>query len=184
MTYDKASYNREYKRTHKEILSPKNREYRKKWRQKLSPDKIEKRRADARLYYKQNQEKIREYQNKYKTAHRKEISEQIRLRRAGDINVRLAHCLRSRLRNALKNNIKTGSFVSDLGCPVSYLRLYLESKFIEGMYWDNHGKWHIDHIIPLASFDLTNREELLKACHYTNLQPLWAVDNIRKGSNM
>lgn len=56
----------------------------------------------------------------------------------------------------------------------------------KGMLWSNysHSVWHIDHITPLASFDLTNREELLKACHYTNLQPLWAKENCSKGAKL
>ena len=77
---------------------------------------------------------------------------------------------------------RPGSAVSDLGCTVSELRSYLEAQFLPGMSWENMGKWHIDHIKPLAGFDLTNRECFLEACHYTNLQPLWAVDNIRKGA--
>lgn len=59
---------------------------------------------------------------------------------------------------------------------------YLEAKFTDGMSWKNYGKWHIDHIKPLASFDLTDPEQVKAACHFTNLQPLWASDNISKGA--
>lgn len=99
-----------------------------------------------------------------------------------DEKFRLARNLRKRLRSAMKDNFKTGSAVSDLGCSIEDFKLYLESKFSDGMSWDNYGRegWHIDHILPLSKFDLTNQEELKKACHYTNLQPLWARDNRRK----
>jgi hypothetical protein len=109
-------------------------------------------------------------------------------RRASDINFKISGNLRNRLVSAIKNNQKMGSAVKDLGCSIEELKLYLEVRFINGMSWDNwgkgSGKWNIDHIIPLVSFDLTNREELLKACHYTNLQPLWESDNIAKGGNI
>ena len=90
--------------------------------------------------------------------------------------------LRSRLNSAIKRDQKSGSAVKDLGCTIEELKLYLESQFEDNMSWDNHGEWHIDHIKPLASFDLTNEEELKKACNYTNLQPLWAKDNLKKGA--
>ena len=101
-----------------------------------------------------------------------------------DTSNRLADNLRSRLRKAIKNNQKTGSAVDDLGCSIEELKIYLESQFQDNMSWDNYGLkgWHIDHIIPLASFDLTIEEEFKKACHYTNLQPLWAKDNLIKGA--
>lgn len=102
-----------------------------------------------------------------------------------DVNFRLSSILRTRLRIALKNNAKSGSAVSDLGCSVQYLRDYLESKFEKGMTWKNHGLhgWHIDHVVPLSKFDLTNRNELLEACNYKNMQPLWAKDNLLKSNN-
>ena len=79
---------------------------------------------------------------------------------------------------------KSGSAVKDLGCSIKDLKIHLEEQFQEGMNWNNHGSWHIDHRKPLASFDLTKREQLLAAVHFTNLQPLWAKDNLSKGSKV
>ena len=105
-------------------------------------------------------------------------------RRRACIKFRLSNILRSRLNKAIKGGYKAGSAVTDLGCSIPELKLYLESKFQEGMTWDNYGHktWHIDHILPLSKFDLSNREELLRACNYTNLQPLWAKDNLVKSN--
>lgn len=107
-------------------------------------------------------------------------------RRRTDVGFRLGLILRSRIGNALRGNKKPGSAVRDLGCSVEELKVYLESKFQPGMSWDNYGYrgWHIDHIKPLASFDLTDRQQFLQACHYTNLQPLWAKDNFAKSDKI
>jgi hypothetical protein len=69
-----------------------------------------------------------------------------------------------------------------LGTDIPTVKQYLEKQFSVGMSWENHGKWHIDHIIPLASAN--NQEEMEKLCHYTNLQPLWAIDNLRKSDKL
>lgn len=98
-------------------------------------------------------------------------------RLAEDINFRLAHNLRSRLNKV----IKYGSAVKDLGCSIEELKKHIESQFSKGMSWDNYGEWHLDHIKPLAKYNLKDRNEFLNACHYTNLQPLWASDNLSKG---
>ena len=123
----------------------------------------------------------------------------INLRRKGlhcpncyKLKKKLANGLRNRLKNALHGNYKSGSAVRDLGCSIEELKQRLEKQFYtnsetgEMMTWDNYGYrgWHVDHIIPLASFDLTKREQLLKACHYTNLQPLWAKENLSKGAKI
>jgi hypothetical protein len=71
-----------------------------------------------------------------------------------------------------------------LGCSYEDFKQHLERQFTKGMTWDNHGQWHIDHVVPLSKFDLTDRSQFLKACHYTNLQPLWAIDNIRKSNKI
>lgn len=69
-----------------------------------------------------------------------------------------------------------------LGCDYGTLAAHLESKFTEGMDWSNRGKWHIDHVMPLAS--AKTEDELTALCHYTNLQPLWAYDNLSKGAKV
>ena len=82
-----------------------------------------------------------------------------------------------------KNKIDRTNRTFDLvGCSPQELKIYLEQKFINDMSWENQGKWHIDHIIPLSS--AKTEEELYKLCHFTNLQPMWANDNIKKGSKI
>lgn len=99
-------------------------------------------------------------------------------------HVVLSEKLRSVVRSALKRRSapKKGSPVLLLGCTPEHAAAYLETKFLPGMTWDNHGEWHIDHIRPLSSFDLGDPQQLAAACQYTNLQPLWAEDNLAKGS--
>jgi hypothetical protein len=101
-----------------------------------------------------------------------------------DPKFRLAGNLRSRLSRVLRGRAKNGSAVKDLGCSIEELKAFLEAKFQVGMNWDNYGEWHIDHIRPISSFDLTSPTQLRLACHYTNLQPLWAFDNLRKSDRM
>jgi hypothetical protein len=111
-------------------------------------------------------------------------------RSKNDLNFKIKKNLRSRLRSAILKNQKSGSAIRDLGCSIEELKTYLEQRFYphsktrKRMTWRNYGKngWHIDHVKPLVSFDLTKREQFLEACHYTNLQPLWAKDNLRKGA--
>jgi hypothetical protein len=71
-----------------------------------------------------------------------------------------------------------------VGCSVNDLKTHLESKFIESMTWENYGEWHIDHMRPCASFNLEDPEEQKKCFHWTNLQPLWAKDNMSKGDRL
>jgi hypothetical protein len=139
-------------------------------------------------YYQDNIEHIKEQHAEYDKKNRQKINERRKKRTKEDINYRLAIGLRSRLNAAIKGNYKSGSAIKDLGCTIPELKLYLESLFQSGMSWENwgrgHGKWNIDHIIPLSSFDLTDREQFLKANHYINLQPLWAIDNIKKSNKI
>lgn len=96
----------------------------------------------------------------------------------------LARRLRNRLYYALqKKSWKKGTKFSEyIGCTLEELKLHLEKQFLPNMSWENQGDWHIDHIIPLDS--AMTEEELYKLCHYTNLQPLWGPDNIKKGTKV
>jgi 5-methylcytosine-specific restriction endonuclease McrA len=95
---------------------------------------------------------------------------------------RLLRDIRKRLFMALKQAraSKSGRTISMIGCSLPYLRQHLEAQFVDGMSWDNRDQWHIDHIIPLSRFDLSDPEQQAAALHYTNLQPLWASENLRK----
>ena len=119
----------------------------------------------------------------------KKEKEQKRLRRLTDPAFRIKCILRSRISKMVSRAVKkmgsgskAGSAVRDCGCSIDFLKAYIEDLWTVGMSWETYGKdgWHVDHIVPLSSFDLTDREQFLKACHYTNLQPLWWFDNLAK----
>jgi hypothetical protein len=94
--------------------------------------------------------------------------------------------LRVRLNAARKGNYKSGSAIRDLDCSIDWFKGWMEMQWEDGMSWNNYGnkkgQWSIDHIIPLSSVDLTDREQLKRVCHWTNLQPMWHLDNIKKGN--
>ena len=104
-------------------------------------------------------------------------------RKLVDVQYRISEQLRNRFGIAVKKGVKVGSAIRNLGCSVEELKEYLQSKFSKGMDWENYGKWHIDHIKPLSKFNLSDQNQVAVACHYTNLQPLWATENFRKGNN-
>jgi hypothetical protein len=107
-----------------------------------------------------------------------------------DIQYKLRKCLRARLNSFMrsKNSDKQCSAIRDLGMPLQEFKVYLETKWTEGMSWSNYGnkpgQWTIDHIKPLNSFDLANAESFKQAQHYTNLQPMWATDNYKKSDRI
>jgi hypothetical protein len=134
-----------------------------------------------RLYHTNDYEKER--RKRWKKENRKHIYKRQRERENSDVLFKLKRRLRHRLYMALKRNHKSGSAIKDLGCSINEFKNYLELKFKPNMTWDNYGKeWEIDHVMPLYKFDLTVKEELLLACHYTNLQPLWKKDHFVKSA--
>ena len=113
---------------------------------------------------------------------RRRVHEKARI----NINTKLTNSIRGMGWRGLHKGNKPGSGVGDLGCSVEYLKVYIESLWQPGMIWQNWNffGWQLDHIIPLASFDLTDRDQYLKACNYKNLRPLWWQDNLAKGDKM
>jgi len=133
-------------------------------------------------YRESNKEKIQEINKKYRVLNRERYTEYCNKRYCSDIKYSIATRLRKRVYAAIKN--KNKSTLKLVGCDIDFLIKHIESQFQPGMTWENRSKWHIDHIVPLSAFDLTDPEQLHKACHYTNLQPLWAKDNIRKSNKL
>jgi hypothetical protein len=170
-----------YKSNRKSII-----EKRKTYFEEYRKNNKEKIKEINKKYREENKEKVKEYNKNWLINNRHHVSSYTKRRKLNDTNFRLSVILRKRLNMAIKNNQKSGSAVSDLGCSIDYLRQYLEKKFLPGMKWENYGRlgWHIDHVIPLAYFDLSDPKQFKKACHYTNLQPLWAKDNISKGAKV
>jgi hypothetical protein len=100
---------------------------------------------------------------------------------ATSVNHKIALNFRRRIYKLVKGTHKSESMIKLLGCSVGSFRIYIENKFEEGMTWQNYGHlWHLDHIIPCAIFDLTKPEQQKRCFHFSNYQPLWAFENIRK----
>lgn len=146
-------------------------------------------------YYSNNREDKKKYDEKYSILYksirseniknnRESINEKDRLRRANDPMYNISRSVRSRLRRFLKShNITKNNKTFDIvGCSPEFLKEHLEKQFISGMTWENRNEWHIDHIVPLSS--AKTEDELYKLCHYTNLQPLWAEDNLKKSNKI
>lgn len=157
----------------KELQNVYNKEYRKKYRDELN--------AKKKIYIQNNKEKYNEYmkisRKKWNTNNREKIAKYHRERKQNDIMYRIKCYLRTRTCQAVKGTLKGGSAITDMGCSWIELRNHLTFLFKDGMTWNNYGEWEIDHIMPLSKFDLTNKEEFLKAAHYTNLQPMWWREN-------
>jgi hypothetical protein len=127
---------------------------------------------------------------KYRKENRNILNEKHKLyenkRKKIDPLYKLVKTLRSRIGSALirNRNTKSDKTINLLGCTIEECRKHLQNNFKEGMTWENHGKWHIDHIIPCSSFDLSIEEEQKKCFHYSNLQPLWANENLSKSNKI
>ena len=184
---ERCEYYKKYREDNKDKLKDYLRKYREKNR-KYREENKDKLRESGKKYREENKDKIRQRNKKYFAENKDKLIEGISKRYKKDPNFRLKKLISYRVREELKkNNIKKISKSPELlGCTVQEAREHLEKQFKEGMTWENHGLygWHIDHIIPCASFDLTDPDQQKKCFHYTNLQPLWAKENLIKGAKI
>lgn len=132
-------------------------------------------------YHEAHKDEIKKYKSDWQKQNRERRRNRLNERFKDDINFKIAVLLRTRIIRALRNNQKSGSTLEILGCSIEFFREYIASMFRDGMSWDNHGKvWHIDHKKPCAKFDLSKPEEYRACFHYTNMQPLFARENMAK----
>lgn len=162
---DNIKYVAEYQKQYRES----NKEYIKEQKKKYAED---------------NRKDIKEYQKQYREANRENRREYERKRKQTDPLFKMKHNLRSRTYYAFKNKgySKKTKTKEMLGVEWEVAKEHIENQFSDGMNWNNQGEWHIDHCIPLAS--AKTEKELKNLCHYTNLQPMWAEENIRKGAKL
>lgn len=133
-------------------------------------------------YYYKNRDKILLKQKMFKKAHPDIMRERWKRHAEKSMNYKLRHSCRLRIKNALGDIRANEKTIILLGCSVNELKVYLENKFKPGMTWKNYGYrgWHIDHIRPIASFDLNDPEQRKQCFNFNNLQPLWARENMLK----
>ena len=148
-----------------------------------SEGKAAKKARDAR-YREANRDRLnREASERYYANKEQHLAQTLayqRRKEATDPAYRLVRRLRKRVWDAIAKGHKSEKTMELVGCSIEALMEHLEAQFTDGMTWDNYGQWHVDHIRPCASFDLEDPEQQRQCFNYTNLQPLWAEDNIRK----
>jgi len=154
---------KQWRQENKEIIAEKHKQYRQENKEIIA--------ERNKKWVENNKEHVSQYGKRYK-----------RTRRAVDPAFGIEHTLRNRMRAALNGRCKADTTKALLGCTYEEACAHIEAQFTEGMSWDKMGIHgiHIDHIRPCASFDLTDPEQQRECFHYTNLQPLWAEDNLRK----
>lgn len=135
-------------------------------------------------YRKKHRDELLLYGKKYREKNRKKLTKQEQIRVKTDVNFKIRKLMRSivirSIKRVSKSNCKYSSTITQIGCSDTFFKEYIEKKFKPGMTWQNHGQWHMDHIIPCSSFDLTDPEQQKKCNHYSNLQPLWKHENLAK----
>jgi len=184
---------KEYQKEYYELNKEKSKEYQKEWYES-NKEKIKKyrelNREKMKEYHKEYRELNREKSKEYRELNREKMKEWNREYHKKRYRSDLKYRLNSRISIAIGSSLKGGKKGRHWETLVDYtldeLRKYLESKFKKDMTWDNYGKWHIDHLIPISAFNFSLPKHIdFKRCwDLSNLQPLWAKENWSKGSKL
>jgi hypothetical protein len=165
-----------------------NKDYYKEYNAKYQEDNQDSIRAKKKEYYAENKEyfldKFKRYRKDNREYYKSYSKGYLRERRKTDPLFRLAHNIRNLILISFTYNgySKEAKTFEILGCTFEEFKVHIEKQFTDGMSWDNRGLWHLDHIYPVSK--AADEEHLIKLNHYTNFQPLWAMDNLRKGNKL
>lgn len=175
-----AKHHQEWYIKNKKKIAKINRKWRVKNKAKIA--------EHGKEYYNNNKVKTAKRNKKRYSENKERILEQIREYKTKkyktDIRFKILQNLRGRINSVLHGNNKSLRTMFLVGCEIDYLMYHIQKKFTKGMSWDNYGLggWEMDHIKPCSKFDLSKKSEQLKCFNYTNIQPLWAEDNLKKGN--
>jgi hypothetical protein len=183
MSEDRREYMRRYRAANREKMNAYKRKYKKSYCEK-NPEKVA---EQQRAYRTANREKLAAKRRTYYQANKERLiargTERERKRYAEDIDFRILKNIRRRFNELLTN--KGGRRTLDfIDYTMGELRYHIATRFERGMSWDNWGEWHIDHIIPCATFDHQDPTQVRECWALSNLQPLWASDNLSKGAKI
>lgn len=186
-----------WRETHRDVDSANSRAWAKRNPEKLRArnkawveNNKERAKATRRAWCEKNRESIRQRMRKWRDDNRvhfranakKRHDERVR----SDLNYRMSYLLRRRIRGAITHHKKSNATAKLTGCSLENLKIYLETRFVDGMTWGKFmtGEIHLDHIIPLSLFDLSRPEQQRYAFHFSNLQPMWASENMSKSDRV
>ena len=203
-------YVKQYREQNKERISEQKKQYREQNKERIREQKKqyyqqnrERVNEYQKQYREQNKERVNEYQKQYREQNKERVNERqkqwqkqnnariremerlnSKKRRDTDPLYKMTRTIRSLMYNSIKKQgySKRSKTYKILGCDFETFKKHIERQFTKGMNWNNHGEWHYDHIIPISSAQ--TEEEVIKLNHYTNFQPLWAEDNLRKSNKI
>lgn len=173
---------RDYYERNKDVYAKRKKEYSQNNKQKIS--------ESGAKYYQLNKERIKQNVSAYRIENKDKLhikkKEYVKKKLKEDVIFKTGIITRSLICQSFRRGkrifSKKTKTAQILGCSMSEFKNYIESKFSEGMSFDNHGEWHLDHIIPIAT--AITEEDIIRLNHYTNFQPLWAKDNLKKGKKI